>query len=508
MRDRKRWGVGAAILFVIVIGSFWIFLQDQKKAEIPPCPDCNVILISLDTLRADSMGLYGYERNTTPNLDRRAEKAIVFDRMFANAYFTLPSHMSIFTSLYPPTHGVNYPVARGNDVLSVLSGSHPTLPEILKNYEYRTVWIGSLIDPNLNLNRGFGRGFDVFYLPLFSPGSWVKKENLSLIASQETGQKFFWFVHGYINHVPYIYTEPFNSHFSSMDYQGSLIRNRSLMTEKIFYELRNYYTENKSGTEERIDKLSIPRQSKDALIASLEKSDVAGYLNFISSNTSYYWGVNTAFSINENDVYYSTMRGGMSEEDISELRNSYDNGVYLVDSLVEEFLQVLDEKNLSQKTIIIITADHGEELYEHQNFDHSVFYDTVVHVPLIIIHPGVHEQIRINSLAESVDIMPTILSFLQIPSPASLQGKDLTAIYKGEIPKHSYVKGYALGNSYIRSPEWKYIKRRDGQEEFYDLESDPDEMHNLINESGWKVEKAKAGLKEEFTRWIVQQESG
>src|SRR3989338_7614321 len=150
---------------------------------------------------------------------------------------------------------------------------------------------------------------------------------------------------------------------------------------------------------------------------------------------------------------------------ISELRNSYDNGVYLVDSLVEEFLQVLDEKNLSQKTIIIITADHGEELYEHQNFGHNVFYDTVVHVPLIIIHPGVHEQIRINSLAESVDIMPTILSFLQIPSPASLQGKDLTAIYKGEIPKHSYVKGYALGNSYIRSPEWKYIKRRDGQEE-------------------------------------------
>ena len=106
-------------------------LTKNEFEQNPTCPDCSVILISIDTLRADHLGVYGYERNTSPHIDEFARNAIVFENAYAQAPWTLSSHMSMLTGLYPSKHGVI------NQSLK-LSNSTMTLADVLHKQGYTT----------------------------------------------------------------------------------------------------------------------------------------------------------------------------------------------------------------------------------------------------------------------------------------------------------------------------------------------------------------------------------
>ena len=157
------------------------------------CKDCNVILISLDSLRAKSLPCYGYEKNTSPNLCEFAKKSFLFKRVYTPSSKTLDSHFSIFTGLYPKSHGVNVPFT------SVLDKKIRTLPQIVESNGYATLFSGPLIDPHLPLDRGFERGFRYKEYG-DEPRFWfdnMKKYGL-------LGRKFFAFLHTYDVHEPYI----------------------------------------------------------------------------------------------------------------------------------------------------------------------------------------------------------------------------------------------------------------------------------------------------------------
>jgi len=158
------------------------------------CPGCNVVVISIDTLRADHVGAYGYPRPTTPRLDRFASRAVVFERAISQSAWTRPAHASMFTGLYPVEHGIVtvHPPRR-------LSPEIPTLATVLSQAGYRTAaFVGG---GNLSAEFGFDSGFETYRSPgrRFSetvPGAlaWIDKD---------TTRPFFLFVHGLDAHRPY-----------------------------------------------------------------------------------------------------------------------------------------------------------------------------------------------------------------------------------------------------------------------------------------------------------------
>jgi len=177
----------------------------------------NVVLISIDTLAADHLGLYGYSRATSPHLDRYAQNAIVFDNAYSTAPKTPESHMSMFTSLYPSIHGVF--TIDDPDKLNVLDAKIRTLPEILQRNGYSTVGFhgGGYVSGQL----GFSRGFDSYQRGTQrSAQEWLWKNAAK--------QPFFLFYHTYHVHDPYTPKPPYDRRFDP-DYRGPIVHDRDAL---------------------------------------------------------------------------------------------------------------------------------------------------------------------------------------------------------------------------------------------------------------------------------------
>jgi arylsulfatase A-like enzyme len=479
--------------------------QEHTKEQALACIDCNVILVSLDTLRADRLGMYGYERNTSPHLDRRVEKAIIFENHFVNGYFTLPSHMSIFTSTYPLAHHINEVRSEINGHVPILSPDIPTMAEILKGHGYHTLWIAPLNSTYLDFERGFERGFDAYYASMFWGTRELDYGVLEQAMASSNNTKFFWFVHSYVDHTPYIYPEPFNSKFTDGRYAGKIPLKMATLAQGQFNMVHSEYMKNSTFLANEINALNIPDIWKSTLLLSLEKNDPQPYLELAGTDVMMHSLIMNSRKALLTTVFEKTVTFNLSREDISQLRGGYDNGVSYADHLLEEMLGILERKGMLNNTLIIITSDHGEDLYEHGRLFHDTFYDTVSHAPFIVISPSFDRQIRVNSLSEGVDILPTVLSLLNLSSPSSLQGKSQLKVLRNEVLPSNFVYGYSQGNIYIRSKEWKYIKNRDGSGELYHLPTDPGEHENLIA-GETKGTNATIGLLEgELLRWQIAQ---
>jgi arylsulfatase A-like enzyme len=459
----------------------------ESLKEIPECKNWNVILISLDTLRADRLGHYGYKRATSPNIDRFAKECMVFKNAFSNAYHTLPSHMSIFTSLYPPTHKINLVKE------APLAPNLMTLAQILKNNGYHTAWAGPLDDISLDLERGFERGIDNFYPPLFTDQNRFRSEEFSDILENTKG-KFFIFLHSYINHAPYFYPGKFNDHFSDVRYSGKLPRNHRTLVRIDFMEMRNDYRSDPEKFSK--DLAHMPSELKAELIEILESADLEKFRHIF-----YKLNNNLPRKYRNQFIFYDAIAKNTSKEDILALSNKYDNGVYYADYLFGSFINELKQRGLWDKTIIVVTADHGEELFEHKGFDHANFYEHTIHVPLMIKIPRMTEKVEITKLEESIDIVPMILGFLRIEKPSYMQGKNILL----NTQKNDYVYGFSFGDMYVRSKKWKYMVHLNGAEELYYLPADPGEKNNLINSRSIIVKKYKTELRDELAKWKIRQ---
>jgi len=168
-------------------------------------PTRGIVLVSLDTLRADHLGAYGYARPTSPFFDTLAERAALFERHYVQAPATLPSHMSIFTGLWPREHGVVPPA-------HVLSPEIPTLPEVLRRHGFRAAafteggWMGT--------GFGFERGFELYVPHEYAADTDVAAtfdRGLDFLRGLGPEERFFLFLHTYSIHDPYAPPEPFRS---------------------------------------------------------------------------------------------------------------------------------------------------------------------------------------------------------------------------------------------------------------------------------------------------------
>lgn len=389
-----------------------------------PSPRWNLILISFDTLRADHLSAYGYARQTSPNIDRLAAGGVLFEQAFSQSPKTATSHMTIMTGMYPPAHGVknlNQPHPKS------LPEGIPTLAEILQQAGYHNeAYAGT---GNVKADLGFGRGFAIYEElrgaeKIFSR-SIDALERLAQTPSPDKTTPFFLFVHTYEVHDPYTPKDEFAQQFVDPDYRGEIVH----------------------SAEELI------RLAGDA-----------GY-----------WP--------RADTFWSRV-DKHSEADRQHVRDLYDAEILYADQLLGQFLTTLGDLELDQSTVVVFLSDHGEQFFEHGGYVHNNLYQYTLHVPLIFRFPdalGVNPGIRIEGVVQLVDVLPTLLELLELPSPNHLQGRSLVPMLHGAEPASRPVfSQWIRGGKFLalRDGDWKYLREMSNQR-LYDLSRDPGEQNNL-----------------------------
>jgi len=328
----------------------------------------NVLIFLVDTLRADHLSSYGYERNTTPNLDAFAREGVLFERAWSAAPSTAPSHASLFTSTYPASHGVWNEVHIGEEkLLPRLSPTAVTMAEVFQEAGYNT---GCIADGGWIIrHRGLDQGFDSFHSENLGVVNRVGNA-IDWLDEVSRDQPFFLFLHTYEVHSPYLPPDGYEDRFSD-GYQGRL---RGLLAEAREYsrspEIQNRLTD-------------IQRKVFNPVLEEL------------------------------------------GPEDVDFMKALYDAELSLVDEQFALLMGYLRLNDLLDDTIVVVTSDHGEEFREHGGFGHKQVYEECLRVPLMIRVPGGPRGLRRPDPVQLVDLMPTLLDQLGLEGPDSMVGRAL-----------------------------------------------------------------------------------
>jgi arylsulfatase A-like enzyme len=418
--------------------------------------DLNIILISLDAVRRDHLSCYGYERNTSPNIDALAREGILFEQAIAAAYWTLPSNASILSGLHEINHGA---INRHNKIKSGVR----LLPQILEANGF--VAAGFLSAFLLDELYGFKRDFDIYKTfqkfkrkrPAEVPLAGKITDNIIDWVKKNKSQPFFVFTQFFDAHMPIIPPASFKSLFSQ-DYKG----------------------------------------------------EIDGYIFF---KRRLKWKL---FGIKENDL--------------QQMLALYDGAINYIDAQIGRLVTFLKEEGLYHKTLIVITSDHGEQFNEHQKFGHGSFHETEMRVPLIMHCPVLWASgMRRMQLVRHIDLMPTILDLVlgKVSEPAD--GVSLRPVIEQNIDPQLHAvsdSGQKL-NFCIRTQRWKFFEtdwnfsfrlRRNTfrstcihvlnlfyqlcqkrfrlkKQHLFDLETDPLEKNNLVQERPDIVKELKEKAK-------------
>lgn len=407
----------------------------------------NVVLISLDTLRADRLGVYGYSEPTSPNIDRWAkERAVTFRRAVATAPWTLPSHASILSGLDALSHGVNHDLAAPTDLV--------LLPEILRRAGYATLAVtgGGWLHPD----KGLAQGFDVFS---YRGDDFARADELTVGLDRALGwlashrkRQLFLFFHTYEIHDPYRHRRPFADRCSrtgneEVQYGAAQAGHQRDQGFRTLYEFRKW-----------------PRGE----------------------------GITSGRPI--------------SAEDLPLISCRYDSGIAYVDRHLAKLFERLAELELDRETLVVLTSDHGESLGEYGYVKHAYLLDSNLLVPLIIALPdGRYAGRAVDAQVSTVDVVPTVLDLLGLAAESEVDGESLLPLMGGGEPNAareawSYAGSSNFGVSLRVDDRLKYVFDNTawpsvvGGEELYDLRADAEERTNVAADSPRQVESLRAKL--------------
>lgn len=385
-----------------------IFLLSACTQEKPR----NVILISLDTLRADRLGCYDFHEPTSPCLDKFAQENTLFEVAVAQSPWTLPSHASLFTGLFPHKAGV---VSQDHS----LSSEIPTIASMLKDKGFRTAGFvnSSWIKSETGLDQGFD-DFKFFKENLEDVEEKITNDAVSWLEKNK-GNPFFLFVHYYTTHSDYTPDPAFYDPFVK-PYKGIA-----------------------NGTTRQMQRF---RKGK---------------------------------------VFFD-------KEDIDHNSNLYNAEIRQLDSALDNLFKNLKKLNLMENSLVVVTADHGEEFLEHGGVLHGKsLYSEVLRIPLIMGGPGLPKGRRIQTPVMLTDIVPTILNAVGIPFSQTFDGENLFPVMSGEKDLSSRFVFAAADKKnneidilrMVRNERYKLCYNRlTGEKELYDLKTDPGEKRNIILE--------------------------
>ena len=422
------------------------------RAQAPkPAAPWNVIVIGADTLRADHLGLYGYPRPTSPNLDRLAAGGVVFDHAFGQGSYTLPSFASVFTSLYPERHGALNRRAR-------IAESAATLAQIFQSRGYRTA--GFTGGPFVALPYGFGKGYDSYLSgDLPRPLDAYVPAALDWIA-QDRAKPFFLFLQPQDVHPPFDFLALPKSERGRWDADGDASVEK-YMGSLYFYFLLNGEPNGDDG----------PPPSPEI------KREVDAVMNDPRARRH--------------------------------MISAYDDRVARFDRTFGSFWNDLQKRGLLDKTVIVLLSDHGTLFGEGGKFGHGTHLSTddgIFHVALVVWAPG-RKSARVSSLVELVDVAPTLLDLTKAPIPAAFEGHSLLPLMDGGA-RDGVVFGTAslTGDEtrvrrFVRDRHWKLSVDDPGpRTTLVDLENDPPEEKDVSAENPGVVKRLSGELARHLQR--------
>lgn len=410
-------------------GAVWLALVVPTACgRDGPVPPKAVILIAVDTLRADRVAHDRSHRVTSPSVDAQARRGRVFTRAYATAPWTLPSFASIFTGRLPSGHGVRVvldadrerragsnPEIRG--VFGKLAPSVPTLPEILATEGVTTTAIvqNPILSPAFRLDRGF-ETYD------YEAGDNIDSRRADEVVDRaldwidlhrREGKRLFLFVHFFDPHLNYDAPEPFRGTF----------------------------------TEGIASSLDVPVRGRDSIQRRISE---------------------------------------LSPADKELIEAAYDEEVRFVDRELGRFFEALEARGMWDESLVVLTSDHGEEFFEHGGFEHGHdVFDEVVRVPLIVWGPGVGSGTE-STPVSIADIAPTILDAWDVPPPHGMFGMSLwpfLAEREALAGRPVFAEATLYGAERKTVIEWPYkliVEPDLGSEWLFDLEADPAETTNLL----------------------------
>ncbi len=385
----------------------------------------NVILVAFDTTRADHLGCYGYHRNTSPNLDRFAREAVLFERCYSQSNETLTSFASLLSSSLPSE------IAPPSYETFFIPPDAESLQAVLKIYGYRTA--AFVAGGHLVHAFGHDQGFDV-YEDRWHFGSFfhTMPPALRWLDQRDGDSPFFLFVQGYDAHGPYAKPLYFE-HIFDQDYQGIADRilrwDQPLEVEKIWNG--RYYPEVSDDHVRR----RLGRRRVQVLHTDL-------------------------FSL----LALQDPRGGLpiTARDLQHITAHYDGSIVYADLQFGLFLRQLRKRELLEDSIIIVLGDHGEDLMEHGHVNHRIsLHDASSHVPLLIRFPGgAHAGRRVSQPVQLLDVVPTVLDQLSAVIPSRARGRSLMPLLDGTgdaaRPLHAVSEGILPMGS-VRGPDHRLV---------------------------------------------------
>ena len=342
----------------------------------------DIIFIVLDTQRADRLGCYGHEKAATPNLDAFAQRAVLFQRAVAPAQWTIPSHASMFTGRYPTAHRVQ-------QSSHSLSPDLPHIAEIMRASGYETV--GFCNNPLVGiLNNGFKRGFDRFYnyggaIPSVPKSSSSLPRPLNRVAEAYTQ---------FLRRLSY----PIQNFFGRSDLAFRLSLN--VWLTPLWSRFANFKGQNERSIRDVVTFLHEREQSHARkplfLFINLMETHLPFWPpgRFVEQQAPYLHGSKEARDImrrwnREAYRWAAPLAEPHGELESRVLSDMYDAEVAYQDDYLGRLFTTLEARAARDKTLTLITADHGDGLGEHGYMGHAfVAYQELVHVPLIVHWPG------------------------------------------------------------------------------------------------------------------------
>lgn len=419
-----------------------------------PDPAPNLLLLTIDTLRADRTSAYGYGRPTTPELEGLARSSALFERAYSQAPFTAPSHASLFTGLVSQSHGLLH-------WSSQLDGQAITFAEHFAGQGYRTgAFYNHASLPVTGLLRGFEHesklAFDTYERTLEALWAWTDTDRKGLPGEQP----FAVWLHFWDVHRPYGFRDwkPFEAHTAR---RGS--------------DLQLSFAERGFGPEH------------DARVGRLEE----------------HYNVNASRRERPLPLPGEGARV-FGPADWRAISDRYDNGVRYADQGLGALLRGLEQRGLLERTVLCVTSDHGETLTERPGcwFTHDPYlYEETLRVPLLFRFPKKRfAGVRSRVLARGIDVLPTLVDAAGVEA-LEVQGRSLLAVLEGsdasELPLFAQTQTRAAKESDLRLPKdqqgrwlehrqaifdgrFKLIRQLEPERiELYDLERDPGELRDL-----------------------------
>jgi arylsulfatase A-like enzyme len=471
------WGFPGLLGLVLVVAlsvfaGDWAKQRREASRPLPPTGSPNVLLIVMDTVRADRLSLYSYRRATTPKLEQLAKRGIRFDKVRATAPWTLPSHTSMFTGRLPHELGVEWNTP--------LRAKFPTLAEYLGSHGYATAGFAANT-LYCSYDTGLDRGFTHF-----------EDYELGLLTAARTA---------YV--VDVAYQELFRL---AWDYGRRFDASplRALQDVVLGWGL----------TRDRISAHAINQKLLEWLARRREPlRPFFAFLNYFDAHepyvpptiAEYRFGLRPQSLVDARVLYAwrDANKQELSLYDQTLARDGYDNCLFYLDGQLGELFEELQRRGELDRTLVIVTSDHGEGLGEHDLFDHGEsLYRPEIGAALVIVPPASSRfQGIVNEIVSLRNLPATIVELVGLEANSPFPGPSLANLWRRSPPDPDSITFDGVISELTgpnpsdpnkgRSPakrgplvslaegDFVYIRNEgDGAEELFNERDDPDELRN------------------------------